>query len=75
MHEPYTGVASVVIETNTSNDNVQQVTSEINGGTTDVQQVTSDVWTPVEDMIIPFRPSDIKLCRYYSFLLIMLCIC
>ena len=35
MHEPYTGVASMVNETNTSNDDVQKDISEINGGTTD----------------------------------------
>ena len=31
MHEPYTGVASMVNETNTSNDDVQKDISEING--------------------------------------------
>ena len=67
MHEPYTGVASVVNETNTSNDDVQHDTSEINGGTTDD---IGDMWlhrndsfqrTPTENLSTPFRASGIDL--------------
>ena len=79
MHEPYTGVASMVNETNTSNDDVQKDISEFNGGTTDD---FCDTWlhcsdcfqrTLVDDMSTPLRASGTKLCRHYSFMLITKC--